>query len=136
MKTVKLGPMRINSSKATKLVESSARLSPIEEMSLESISEKEVTMQTLKLGSMRFISVDTLEGLTPLRKVGCTSSFEKVVMQVGQLTRVNATRKVHSQYSDSVLRSNLLTWQECRGPFEVLEQREKRDFLPSRCINK
>ncbi|KAK5832982.1 hypothetical protein PVK06_016791 [Gossypium arboreum] len=41
-------------------------------------------------------------------------------MHVGQLTRVNA--KVHSKHSDSVLHSNLCTWRERRGPFEVLEQ--------------
>ncbi|MFQ6629155.1 hypothetical protein Gotur_008266 [Gossypium turneri] len=54
--------------------------------------------------------------------VGGASDFkEKEVMHVGQLTRVNA--KVHSEHCDSVLHSNLLTWQEHRGPFEVLEQR-------------
>ncbi|MFQ6643201.1 hypothetical protein Gotur_017868 [Gossypium turneri] len=84
------------SSKATELAESSARLSPIEEVSLALDSEEEVTMQTLKLGSMRLISVDTSEGLPPIREVRCASKFGKVVIQVRQLTRVNATRKVYS----------------------------------------
>ncbi|KAK5802530.1 hypothetical protein PVK06_030131 [Gossypium arboreum] len=54
-------------------------------------------------------------------EVGGASDFkEKEVMHVGQLTRVNA--KVHSEHSDSVLHSNLCTWRERKGPFEVLEQ--------------
>ncbi|KAH1092188.1 hypothetical protein J1N35_019445 [Gossypium stocksii] len=53
---------------------------------IQSNPKEKVTMKTLKLGSMRLIFVDTLEGLPPLRKVGCALSFRKVVMQVGQLT--------------------------------------------------
>ncbi|MBA0677298.1 hypothetical protein Goari_018715 [Gossypium aridum] len=122
MKIVKMGPIRLKSSKATELIELSVRLLPMEEVSLASDIEGEVAMQTLKLRSMRLIFVDTLEGLPPIREVGCASNFGKVVMQVGQLTRVNATRKVHSQQPDSVLRSNLLAWQELKVPFEVVEQ--------------
>ncbi|MFQ6662213.1 hypothetical protein Gotur_030098 [Gossypium turneri] len=59
--------------------------------------------------------------LPPMGEVGGASDFKgKAVMQVGKLTRVNV--KVHSEHFDSVLHSNLLTWQERRGPFEVLEQ--------------
>ncbi|KAK5831715.1 hypothetical protein PVK06_015514 [Gossypium arboreum] len=84
MKTVKLRPIRLKSSEAPELAESSTRLPPMGE-------------------------------------VGGASYFkEKEVMHVGQLTRVNT--EVHSEYSDTVLHSNLLTWQERRGPFEVLEQ--------------
>ncbi|MBA0727825.1 hypothetical protein Golax_000778 [Gossypium laxum] len=86
MKAMKLGPMRPNSSKATKLSESSTRLSPMEKVRWASDSK------------------------------------EKVVMQVGQLTQVNTMRKVHSEHFDSVLHSNLLTWQEHRGAFKVLKQ--------------
>ncbi|KAK5820026.1 hypothetical protein PVK06_025070 [Gossypium arboreum] len=63
-----LGLMRLNSSKATKLVESSVRLSPLEEVSLASDLEEEVAMQTLKLGLMSPISVDTLKELPPMRE--------------------------------------------------------------------
>ncbi|KAH1107378.1 hypothetical protein J1N35_011146 [Gossypium stocksii] len=49
-KIVKLGPMRLNSRKATELAESSVRLPPIEEVSLASNLEEEVAMQTFKLG--------------------------------------------------------------------------------------
>ncbi|KAH1114046.1 hypothetical protein J1N35_007424 [Gossypium stocksii] len=121
MKIVKLGPMRLNSSKATELAKSSTRLSPIEEVSLASDLNEETAMQTVKLGSMRLVSVDTSEGLPLMRGVGCASNFKKVVMQAGQLTRVNATSKVQSEHFNSMLHSNLLTWQERRGPFEVLE---------------
>ncbi|MBA0746022.1 hypothetical protein Gogos_008572 [Gossypium gossypioides] len=57
MKTVKLGPMRLNSSEASELAELSTRLSPMGE-------------------------VDDALNLK-----------EKEVMQVGQLTRVNATSR-------------------------------------------
>ncbi|KAH1038365.1 hypothetical protein J1N35_040108 [Gossypium stocksii] len=67
MKIVKLGPMRLNLSKATELAESSTKLSPMEEVSLTSDLEEEATMQTLKLGSMRLISIDTSEELPPLK---------------------------------------------------------------------
>ncbi|MBA0688345.1 hypothetical protein Goari_006143 [Gossypium aridum] len=121
-KTMKLGPKRLNSSTATELVESLVRFLPKEKVSLALDSEEEIAMQTLKLGSMRLVSIDTSKGLPPMREVGYASNFGKVVMQVGQLTRLNATRKVYSQHYDSVLHSNLLTWQERRDPFEVLEQ--------------
>ncbi|MBA0861157.1 hypothetical protein Goshw_025098 [Gossypium schwendimanii] len=110
MKIVKLGPMKLNLSKATELAESSVRLSPIEEVSCASDSEEKVAMQTLKVESMRLTSIDTLEELTPLGKVGCASNFGKVVMQVGQLTQLNVTCKVHFEHFGSVLHSNLLTW--------------------------
>ncbi|KAK5825476.1 hypothetical protein PVK06_020313 [Gossypium arboreum] len=116
MKTVKLGPMRLNSSKAIEVDELSARLSLMEEVSLASNSEKEFVMQTLKLGSMRLISIDKPEGLSPMREVECASNFGKVVI---------------------VLRSNLLTWQERKGPFEVLEQggRETVDKAKPSIVN-
>ncbi|KAH1092289.1 hypothetical protein J1N35_019546 [Gossypium stocksii] len=107
--------------------ESSEGLSPKEEVSLSSNSEKEVAMKTVKLGPMRLKSNEALElaesstRLPPMGEVGDASDFkEKEVMHEGQLTRVNA--EVHSKHLKSVLRSNLLTWQERRGPFEVLEQ--------------
>ncbi|MFQ6651929.1 hypothetical protein Gotur_024046, partial [Gossypium turneri] len=85
MKTVKLGPMRLELSKASELAESSTRL-------------------------------------PPMGGVGGASKFEEEeVMHEGQLTRINA--EVHSEHLNSMLHSNLLTWREHRGPFEVLEQR-------------
>ncbi|KAH1092370.1 hypothetical protein J1N35_019627 [Gossypium stocksii] len=106
---------------------SSEGLPPKEEVSLSSNSEKEVAMKTVKLGPMRLKSSEALElaesstRLPPMGEVGDASDFkEKEVMHEGQLTRVNA--EVHSEHLKSVLRSNLLTWQERRGPFEVLEQ--------------
>ncbi|MFQ6622238.1 hypothetical protein Gotur_001992 [Gossypium turneri] len=85
-------------------------------------------MKTVKLGPVRLKLSEASElaksstRLPPMGEVGGASDFkEKEVMHVGQLTRVNA--KVHSEHCDSVLHFNLLTWQERRGPFEVLEQR-------------
>ncbi|MBA0879563.1 hypothetical protein Goshw_026374, partial [Gossypium schwendimanii] len=85
-------------------------------------------MKIVKLGPMRLKLNETSElaksstRLPAIGEVGDASDFKgKEVMQVGQLTRVNA--KVYSEYFNSVLHSNLLTWQERRGPFEVLKQR-------------
>ncbi|KHG07100.1 hypothetical protein F383_33526 [Gossypium arboreum] len=107
--------------------ESLEGLLPKEEVSLSSNLEEEVAMKTVKLGLMRLKSSKASElaksstRLPPMGEVGNASDFkEKEVIHVGQLTRVNA--KVHSKHFDSVLHSNLLTWQEHRGPFEVLEQ--------------
>ncbi|MBA0721663.1 hypothetical protein Golax_009181, partial [Gossypium laxum] len=87
-------------------------------------------MKTVKLEQMRLKLSEVSEfaesstRLPPMGKMGVASDFkEKEVMHVGQLTRVNV--KVHSEHFDSVLHSNLLTWQEHRGPFEVLEQRSR-----------
>ncbi|KAK5843186.1 hypothetical protein PVK06_005630 [Gossypium arboreum] len=106
---------------------SSEGLPPKEEVSLSSNLEEEVAMKTVKLGPMRLKSSEASElaelsiRLPPIGEVGGASGFkEKEVIHVGQLTRVNA--KVHSEHSDSVLHSNLLTWRERRGPFEVLKQ--------------
>ncbi|KAK5811394.1 hypothetical protein PVK06_026724 [Gossypium arboreum] len=123
IKTVKLGIMKLNSSKTTELVESLARFPSMKEVSLASDLEEEVAMENLKLGSMRLTSVDTLDELAHLGKVGCASNIGKVVMQVIQLTRVNMTSKVHSEHFGSVLHSNLLTWHECKGHFKVIKQR-------------
>ncbi|MBA0616009.1 hypothetical protein Godav_016099 [Gossypium davidsonii] len=83
-------------------------------------------MKIVKLGPMRLkLSeasefVESSTRFPPMGEVGDASDFkEKEVMHVVQLTRVNA--KVHCEYFDSVLHSNFLTWQERRGPFEVLE---------------
>ncbi|KAK8362732.1 hypothetical protein V6Z12_A03G120100 [Gossypium hirsutum] len=107
--------------------ESSEGLPPKGEVSLSSNLEEEVAMKTVKLGTMRLESSEASElaesstRLPPMEEAGGASDFkEKEVMHVGQLTRVNA--KVHSKHSDSVLHSNLCTWRERRGPFEVLEQ--------------
>ncbi|KAK5802900.1 hypothetical protein PVK06_030529 [Gossypium arboreum] len=107
--------------------ESSEGLPPKGEVSLSSNLEEEVAMKIVKLGIMRLESSEASElaesstRLPPMGEVGGASDFkEKEVMHVGQLTLVNA--KVHSKHSDSVLHSNLCTWQERRGPFEVLEQ--------------
>ncbi|KAK5775573.1 hypothetical protein PVK06_043474 [Gossypium arboreum] len=107
--------------------ESSEGLPPKGEVSLSSNLEEKVAMKTVKLGPMRLVSseaselAESLTRLPPMGEVGGASDFkEKEVMHVGQLTRVNA--KVHSKHSDSVLHSNLCTWRERRGPFEVLEQ--------------
>ncbi|MFQ6656407.1 hypothetical protein Gotur_026525, partial [Gossypium turneri] len=85
-------------------------------------------MKTVKLGPMRLKSSEVSElaesstTLPPMGEMGSASDFKgKEVMHEGQLTKVNA--KVHSEHFDSVLHSNLLTWQERKGPFEVLEQR-------------
>ncbi|MFQ6636551.1 hypothetical protein Gotur_013087 [Gossypium turneri] len=115
--------------KATsELGESSEGLPPKVEVSLSSDLEEKVAMKTVKLGPMRLKlsevsdSAESSTRLPPMGEVGGASDFKgKEVMHVGQLTRVNA--KVHSEHYDSVLHSNLLTWQERRSPFEVLEQR-------------
>ncbi len=115
--------------KATsELGESSEGLPPKEEVSLSSDLEEKVAMKTVKLGPMRLKLSEASElaesstRLPPMGEVGGASDFKgKEVVHEGQLTRVNA--KVHSEHCDSVLHSNLLTWQERRGPFEVLEQR-------------
>ncbi|KAK5824749.1 hypothetical protein PVK06_019533 [Gossypium arboreum] len=107
--------------------ESSEGLPPKGEVSLSSNLEEEIAIKTVKLGPMRLESSEASElaesstRLPPMGEVGGASDFkEKEVMYVGQLTRVNA--KVHSKHSDSALHSNLCTWQEHKGPFEVLEQ--------------
>ncbi|MFQ6653585.1 hypothetical protein Gotur_024905 [Gossypium turneri] len=115
--------------KATsELGESSEGLPPKEEVSLSSDLKEKVAMKTVKLGPIRLKLSEASElaksstRLPPMGEVGGASDFkEKEVMHEGQLTRINA--KVHSEHFDSVLHSNLLTWQERRGPFEVLEQR-------------
>ncbi|MFQ6623094.1 hypothetical protein Gotur_001595 [Gossypium turneri] len=85
-------------------------------------------MKTVNLRPMRLELSEALElaesstRLPPMGEVGGALDFKgKEVMHEGQLTRLNV--KVHSEHFDSVLHSNLLTWQKCRGPFEVLEQR-------------
>ncbi|MFQ6640739.1 hypothetical protein Gotur_015831 [Gossypium turneri] len=72
-------------------------------------------MKIVKLGPMRLKLSETSElaesstRLPPMGEVGGASDFRgKEVIQVGQLTRVNA--KVYSEHFDSVLHSNLLTW--------------------------
>ncbi|MFQ6629150.1 hypothetical protein Gotur_008266 [Gossypium turneri] len=118
---------RSEKKKATsELGESSEGLPPKEEVSLSSNLAKRVAMKTVKLGPMRLKLSEASElaesstRLPPMGEVGGASDFkEKEVMHVGQLTRVNA--KVHLEHCGSVLHSNLLTWQERRGPFEVLE---------------
>ncbi|MBA0731524.1 hypothetical protein Golax_020328 [Gossypium laxum] len=115
--------------KATsKLDESSEGLPPKEEVSFSLDLEGKFTMKIVKLGPMRLKLSEASElaelstRLPPMGDVGGASGFKgKEVMQVGKLTRVNA--KVHSEHFDSVLHSNLFTWQERRGPLEVLEQR-------------
>ncbi|KAH1129903.1 hypothetical protein J1N35_001281 [Gossypium stocksii] len=108
--------------------ESSEGLPPKEEVSLSSNLKEEVAMKTVKLGPIRLNSSEASElaesstRLPLMGEVGNASDFkEKEVMHEGQLTRVNA--KVHSEHLESVLHSNLLTWQERRGPFEVIEQK-------------
>ncbi|KAH1108004.1 hypothetical protein J1N35_011772 [Gossypium stocksii] len=81
MKIVKLGPMKLNSSKMTELVKLLARFPLMKEVSLASNLKEEVAMQTLKLGSMRLTSINTLDELPPLGKVGCASNFGKVVIR-------------------------------------------------------
>ncbi|KAK5794004.1 hypothetical protein PVK06_035193 [Gossypium arboreum] len=95
--------------------ESSEGLPPKEEVSLSSDLEEEVAMKTVKLEPMRLESSEASElaesstRFTPMGEVGGASDFkEKEEMHVGQLT--------------DVLHSNLCTWRERRGPFEVLEQ--------------
>ncbi|MBA0631826.1 hypothetical protein Godav_000662 [Gossypium davidsonii] len=113
--------------KATfELGESSKGLSPKEEVNLSSELEGKVTMKTVKLRPMRLkLSeaselAESLIRLPSMGEVGGASDFKgKEVMQVGQLTRVNA--KVHFEHFDSVLHTNLLTWQEHRRTFEVLK---------------
>ncbi|MBA0879562.1 hypothetical protein Goshw_026374, partial [Gossypium schwendimanii] len=61
-------------------------------------------MKIVKLGPMRL-------------KLNETSELAK------SSTRLPAIGEVYSEYFNSVLHSNLLTWQERRGPFEVLKQR-------------
>ncbi|MBA0667559.1 hypothetical protein Goklo_000629, partial [Gossypium klotzschianum] len=95
-------------------------------MSCETVQKGKVTMKTVKLRPMRLkLSeaselAESLIRLPSMGEVGGASDFKgKEVMQVGQLTRVNA--KVHFEHFDSVLHTNLLTWQEHRRTFEVLK---------------
>ncbi|KAH1091532.1 hypothetical protein J1N35_018789 [Gossypium stocksii] len=88
-------------------------------------------MKTVRLGPKRLKSSEASElaessiRLPPVGEVGNVLDFKgKEVMHKGQLSRVNA--KVHSEHLGNVLHSNLLTWQERRGPFEVLEQRGRK----------
>ncbi|KAK5803385.1 hypothetical protein PVK06_031030 [Gossypium arboreum] len=114
--------------KATSELDESLEGLPLnEEGSLLSNLKEKVRMKTVKLGPMMLKSSEASElaelstRLPPMGEVGDASDFKgKEAMQVGQLTLVNV--KVHSEHSDSVLHSNLLTWQECKSPFEVLEQ--------------
>ncbi|MFQ6653939.1 hypothetical protein Gotur_025105 [Gossypium turneri] len=110
------------------LGDSSEGFSPKEEVNLSSDLAERVAIKIVKLGPMRLKLSEASElaesstRLPPIGEVGGASDFkEKEVMHVGQLTRVNA--KVHSEHCGSVLHSNLLTWHERRGPFEVLEER-------------
>ncbi|MBA0727526.1 hypothetical protein Golax_000506 [Gossypium laxum] len=119
---------RIKEKATFELGESSEGLSPKEEVSLSSDLEGKVTMKIVKLGPMRLKLSEVSElaessiRLPSMGEVGGASDFKgKEVMQVGQLTRVNA--KVHFEHFDSVLHTNLLTWQECRRTLEVLKQR-------------
>ncbi|MBA0730919.1 hypothetical protein Golax_020292 [Gossypium laxum] len=121
---------RIKGKATSELGESSEGLPPKKEVSLSSDLEEKVAVKAVKLGPMRLkLSeaselVESLTKLPPMGEVGGASDLkEKEVMHAGQLTRVNV--KVHSEHLNSVLHSNLLTWQECRGPFEVLEQRDR-----------
>ncbi|KAH1063667.1 hypothetical protein J1N35_028654 [Gossypium stocksii] len=68
---------RLNSGKVTKLAESSNRLPPGEEVSCASDLKEKIAVQTLKLGLMRFIYVESLEDLPPLGKVGYASDWGK-----------------------------------------------------------
>ncbi|MFQ6624326.1 hypothetical protein Gotur_003247 [Gossypium turneri] len=118
---------RSKKKKATsELGESSEGLPPKKEVSLSSDLEGKITMKTMKLRPMSLNLSEASElaesstRLPHIGEVGGASNFKgKEVMQVGQLTRVN--EKVHSEHFDGVLHSNSLTWQERRGPFEVLK---------------
>ncbi|KAK5838560.1 hypothetical protein PVK06_007291 [Gossypium arboreum] len=81
----------VKEKETSELVESSEGLSPKkdEEVSCASNLEEKVAIQTLKLGLMRFIYVDSPEKLLLKGKVDGASDFVKVVIQTGQLTRVN-----------------------------------------------
>ncbi|MBA0855149.1 hypothetical protein Goshw_009846 [Gossypium schwendimanii] len=81
---------------------------------------------------------ESLEGLPAKEDVSLSSNFEgKVAMKIMKLgpmrlklreaselaessTRLPFMGEVHSEHFDSVLHSNLLTWQKRRGPFERL----------------
>ncbi|KAH1130283.1 hypothetical protein J1N35_001661 [Gossypium stocksii] len=85
----------------SKLGESSERLPPKEEMGLSSNLGENIVMNTVKLEPMWLNSSEASElaesstKLPPIREVSGASGFkEKEVMQVGQLTRVNATSRM------------------------------------------
>ncbi|KAH1063937.1 hypothetical protein J1N35_028924 [Gossypium stocksii] len=69
MQMLKLGPIKLNSGKATELAELLERLPPKEEVSCASDFEEKIWMQILKLGSIRLISVESSEEL-PLKGEG------------------------------------------------------------------
>ncbi|KAK5771605.1 hypothetical protein PVK06_047830 [Gossypium arboreum] len=54
----------------------------------------------------------------PLGKVDCASDFKEKEVMRKQSRRVNAASKVHCKQADSVLISDLLAWQDRRGPFK------------------
>lgn len=77
----------------------------MEEVSLTLNLEKKVAMQILKLESIKCISIDTSKELPPMGKVGGALNFAKVMIQVGQLIRINVTSKIHFEHFGSVLHS-------------------------------
>ncbi|MBA0707160.1 hypothetical protein Golax_019234 [Gossypium laxum] len=92
---------RIKGKETSKLGELSEELPPKEEVSLSLYLEEKVAMKIVKLGPMRLNLSEVSElaesstRLQPMGKVGGASDFKgKEVIQVGQLTQVNA--KLHS----------------------------------------
>ncbi|KAH1031788.1 hypothetical protein J1N35_043962 [Gossypium stocksii] len=79
----KLRPMRLNSGKAVDFAESSKRLPSKEEVSCASKIEEKVMVQTLKLGPMGLISIESSKELPLMGNVGFASDFGKMVMQIG-----------------------------------------------------
>ncbi|MFQ6625448.1 hypothetical protein Gotur_005498 [Gossypium turneri] len=86
--------------KRAKMSKKKRGLPPKEDVSLSSNLEEKVVMKTVKLELMRLnLSeaselVESLTRLPPMEEVGDASDFKgKEVMQVGQLTRVNATSR-------------------------------------------
>ncbi|KAG8498201.1 hypothetical protein CXB51_006628 [Gossypium anomalum] len=76
--------------------------------------------------------------LPPLRKVDGASDFVGKEAMQKQSKRVNAASKVHCKHSDSVLNSDLLAWQDRRGPFKVRKQEGRGTVggTKPRCVNR
>ncbi|KAK5784934.1 hypothetical protein PVK06_039475 [Gossypium arboreum] len=74
----------------------------------------------------------------PLGKVDCASDFKEKEVMRKQSRRVNGTSKVHCKHTDSVLISDLLAWQDRRGPFKVRKQESRGTVggTKPRCANR
>ncbi|KAG8488057.1 hypothetical protein CXB51_018328 [Gossypium anomalum] len=82
--------------------------------------------------------VESTVELPPSKKVDRASDFVGKEAMQKQSKRVNAVSKVYCKHSDSVLNSDLLAWQDRRGPFKVRKQEGRGTVggTKPRCMNR